>query len=64
MNAKLRTGWNALARGTSNGALVAVRAEYLRDEDARAAEPELRALVEQVLDSLRSVLPNGRSAAA
>lgn len=64
VNAKLRTGWNALARGRSNGALVAVRAEYLSGDEERAGEPELRALVGQILDSLRSVLPNGRPAAA
>jgi len=57
-DAKFRTAWNVLARGRSNGALVAIRAKYAADE-ASAREPELRAFVTQMLDSLRSALPKG-----
>ena len=62
-DAKVRTAWDALSRGRSNGALVVIRAEYSPDE-AATREPELRGFVEQMLDSLRSALRNGRAAAA
>jgi EpsI family protein len=60
MNAKLRTAWNVLSGRRSNGALIAVRAEYPRDK-TRMLEPELRALAVEILDSLRAVLPGARS---
>ncbi len=62
-NAKLRTAWHFLSRGTSNAALVVIRAES-SPEEARQREPEIRSFVERVLESLRSVLPSGRPTAA